>query len=279
MAGEYSQDLSTQVFIGQCRITSLGLWHGGAASYGLRRRLIDEFGVPKAQLEYGQRKSLQTDRVVLKPGPAFEVSTVRQVFKSFVIGRKSVTEIAKELNAKQIRTIRGNLWRKANKLTKFSPTKFTLGISYSIEPLISSSKSPLLILLRCGYGKTRHWRPIYCTRNICKSTKTHRKASTADVGSETLARLSALSRKRGHLSNDIIIAAKAVPIRVPISNASARSRQPIASSDLGRKLATAGRKLRPELSISSTDRLRASYRTSKRWAAVPTLIKRRACSP
>jgi DNA invertase Pin-like site-specific DNA recombinase len=96
MAGEYSRELSTKVFIGQCRITSLGFWHGGPASYGLRRQLIDERGVPKAQLEYGQQKCLQTDRVVLKLGPAPEVDTVKHIFSLFVTKKKCVTQIAAE---------------------------------------------------------------------------------------------------------------------------------------------------------------------------------------
>jgi len=39
------------------------------AGYGLRRRLVDQNGNPKAILAFGEQKSLQTDRVVLEPGP------------------------------------------------------------------------------------------------------------------------------------------------------------------------------------------------------------------
>ena len=47
MAGQYSRDLSTKVFIGQCRITELGFWRGGQPGYGLRRQLIDDQGTPR----------------------------------------------------------------------------------------------------------------------------------------------------------------------------------------------------------------------------------------
>lgn len=210
MAGEYSRDLSTRVFIGQCRITSLGLWHGGAASYGLRRHLIDEFGVPKAQLEYGQRKSLQTDRVVLKPGPAFEVSTVRQVFKSFVIGRKSVTEIAKELNAKQIRTIRGNLWS-GQTIDKILTNEIYVGnivfnrTSYKLKQ--KSVVNPPEMWIR----RDKALEAIIAPEIFARAQKLIAKRRQRMSDQEALARLSALWRKRGHLSNDIIIAAKAVP--------------------------------------------------------------------
>src|ERR1043166_8455620 len=62
MAGEYSRELSNKVFIGQCRIAKLGFWRGAMAGFGLRRCLVDEHGRMKAQLEFGQRKYLQTDR-------------------------------------------------------------------------------------------------------------------------------------------------------------------------------------------------------------------------
>ena len=65
MAGEYSRELSVKVFAGQCRLVELGFRQGGPAGYGLRRQLIDEKRQPKAELRRGERKSLQTDRVVL----------------------------------------------------------------------------------------------------------------------------------------------------------------------------------------------------------------------
>ena len=69
MAGEYSRELSVKVFTGQCRLIGLGFRQGGLAGYGLRRQLIDEQRQPKGELAIGAQKSLQTDRVVLVPGP------------------------------------------------------------------------------------------------------------------------------------------------------------------------------------------------------------------
>lgn len=73
MAGEYSRELSVKVFTGQCRLIGLGFRQGGLAGYGLRRQLIDEHRQPKCELAIGAQKSLQTDRVVLVPGPNHEV--------------------------------------------------------------------------------------------------------------------------------------------------------------------------------------------------------------
>jgi hypothetical protein len=75
-AGEFSRELSVKVFAGQRRLT-LGGFHVGATSgYGLRRVLLDESGNRKPELKFGQRKSLQSERVVLIPGPPEEVRIV-----------------------------------------------------------------------------------------------------------------------------------------------------------------------------------------------------------
>src|SRR4051794_3294721 len=84
MAGEYSRELSAKVFAGQCRLIELGYRQGGPAGYGLRRRLVSLDGSVKGDLTRGEQKSLQTDRVILVPGPPEEIETVRWIYESFV---------------------------------------------------------------------------------------------------------------------------------------------------------------------------------------------------
>jgi len=110
MAGEYSRELSAKVFIGQCRLVELGYRQGGAPGFGLRRQLIDDRGEPKGELGRGEQKSLQTDRVVLVPGPPEEVDTVRAMFRLFVDQGLSEIEIAARLNADGSRTDIGRAW-------------------------------------------------------------------------------------------------------------------------------------------------------------------------
>ena len=69
MAAEYSRELSNKVFAGQCRLIKLGFRQGGIAGFGLRRMRVDQNGTPQGILARGQHKSLQTDRVILVPGP------------------------------------------------------------------------------------------------------------------------------------------------------------------------------------------------------------------
>jgi DNA invertase Pin-like site-specific DNA recombinase len=77
MAGEYSRELSAKVFRGQCRLIELGYRQGGPPGYGLRRMLVNQTGERKGVLARGERKSLQTDRVILTPGPEEELEVVR----------------------------------------------------------------------------------------------------------------------------------------------------------------------------------------------------------
>ena len=110
MAGEYSRELSVKVFTGQCRLIGLGYRQGGPAGYGLRRQLVDEQRQPKATLMRGEHKSLQTDRVVLTPGPAEEIDLVQRIYRMFVLNRRSEREIAALLNGEGQVTDLGRPW-------------------------------------------------------------------------------------------------------------------------------------------------------------------------
>ena len=110
MAAEYSRNLSEKVFAGQCRLIRLGFRQGGMAGYGLRRMRIDQKGEHLGILDRGQYKSLQTDRVILVPGPEEEVETVRWMFRQFVEGGKLEGEIASLLNEEGIVTDLGRPW-------------------------------------------------------------------------------------------------------------------------------------------------------------------------
>jgi DNA invertase Pin-like site-specific DNA recombinase len=113
MAGEYSRELSVKVFAGQRRLIELGYRQGGPAGYGLRRQLIDQNGLIKGELVRGEHKSIQTDRIVLIPGPDEEIETIRLVYEAFVSKGKSETEIAEQLNGKGALTDLGRPWTRA----------------------------------------------------------------------------------------------------------------------------------------------------------------------
>lgn len=98
MAGEYSRELSTKVFKGQCKLIEMGYRQGGPAGYGLRRMLVDIKGEEKGTLKRGEQKSLQTDRVVLVPGPDEELKHVQRVYEWFTREGLKERDIAQRLN-------------------------------------------------------------------------------------------------------------------------------------------------------------------------------------
>src|SRR5688572_4428716 len=110
MAGEYNRELSTKVFAGQGRLIEKGFRQGGPAGFGLRRTLIDEHGALKAVLQRGEHKSIQTDRVILTPGPIEEVNLIREVYRAFVHHGKTECQIAVDLNERGILTDLGRAW-------------------------------------------------------------------------------------------------------------------------------------------------------------------------
>jgi DNA invertase Pin-like site-specific DNA recombinase len=110
MAAEYSRELSVKVFAGHRRLFALGFRQGAAAPFGMRRLLVDQNGTPKCVLAPGQRKSIQTDRVILILGPPEEIRVIRWIFSAFVRQKKSIKAIARILNAKTIATGFGGPW-------------------------------------------------------------------------------------------------------------------------------------------------------------------------
>ncbi len=113
MAGEYSRELSSKVFAGQCRLIEKGFKQGGTAGFGLRRALLDESGNQKGVLKYKEHKSIQTDRVIYVAGPQEEVDIVKWMYAVFVDEGMRENEIAELLNQRGILTDLGRPWTRA----------------------------------------------------------------------------------------------------------------------------------------------------------------------
>jgi DNA invertase Pin-like site-specific DNA recombinase len=124
MAGEYSRELSVKVFTGQCRLIELGYRQGGPAGFGLRRVLIDERGTIKAELKRGEHKSLQTDRVILMPGPEEEVAWVNKMYRWLIDEDLSFREIAARLNEAGVTTDLDKSWTPSTVRTVLTNEKY-----------------------------------------------------------------------------------------------------------------------------------------------------------
>lgn len=110
MAAEYSRELSVKVFAGHRNLVQRGYRQGGAPGLGLRRQLVDEQHNVKGLLSRGEKKSIQTDRVFLVPGPEEEVATVHQIYRLFLDDCKPERVIASELNRQGSKTDLGRPW-------------------------------------------------------------------------------------------------------------------------------------------------------------------------
>lgn len=124
MAGEYSRELSSKVFQGQCRLIELGYRQGGTPGYGLRRMLVDQTGALKGVLGHGEHKSLQTDRVILTPGPEEEIQVVNWIYQQFIREGKRESEIAQALNERGHLTDLGRLWNRGTVRTVLTNEKY-----------------------------------------------------------------------------------------------------------------------------------------------------------
>lgn len=114
MAGEFSREISRKVFLGHCVSVQRGYHSGGPPGYGLQRILVDaNRGVrrPLARYEY---KSIQTDRVILKPGPDHEVALVRKMFEWYGMRGVNTANIAARLNDFGICNGAGRPWLARN---------------------------------------------------------------------------------------------------------------------------------------------------------------------
>jgi DNA invertase Pin-like site-specific DNA recombinase len=212
MAGEYSRELSTKVFVAQCRGASMGFCQGGRAGYGFRRLLLDQHGSPKDVLGDYQRKSLQTDRVVLAPGPSSEIRVIRRIFTDFVVKKKTRTQVAEGLNARGIPNALGKPWtmQTINNILKnekyighlvFNRTSFKL-------QNVHVRNAPEMWVRR-----NNAFRPIVDPKLFAKAQRRLSELAHSRKVSdkELLARLKTLWRKKGRLTCSIINGAKTVP--------------------------------------------------------------------
>ena len=123
------------ILAGQSRLVKLGFRQGGQPGYGLQRILIGPNRSPKGVLHFGERKSIQTDRIILAPGPPHEVATVQRIFRLFTQESKNAQEITDQLNQESIPYHMGRPWARSTVARMLSSEKY---IGNSVFNLTSS---------------------------------------------------------------------------------------------------------------------------------------------
>lgn len=210
MAGEYSRELSTKVFAGQCRLIEMGYRQGGPAGYGLRRVLVDQTGSIKAQLTRGEHKSLQTDRVILMPGPDDEVRNVNQMYRWFIDQGMVESEIAQRLNEMGVRTDLDRPWTRATVHEVLTNEKYIGNnvfnrISFKLKKHRVINPPEMLIKKEGAFEPIVPPEVFYTAQGIIRAR------ARRYTDEELIERLRALYQNRGFLSGLIINEAENMP--------------------------------------------------------------------
>lgn len=210
MAGEYSRELSAKVFAGQCRLIELGFRQGGPAGYGLRRVLVDQNGSIKAELTRGEHKSLQTDRVILMPGPEDEVRTVNQMYRWFIDDALVESEIAGRLNGMKVRTDLDREWTRATVHEVLTNEKYIGNniynrISFKLKKL-RVENTPDMWIKKIGAFESIVPSDVFYTAQGILRARAHRYTNE-----ELIERLRTLYQNRGFLSGLIIDETEGMP--------------------------------------------------------------------
>jgi DNA invertase Pin-like site-specific DNA recombinase len=210
MAGEYSRELSAKVFAGQRRLIELGYWQSGMAGYGLRRMRIDQNGVPQGILQSGEYKYLQTDRVILVPGPEEEVETVRWMYRQFANNGKSETEIATLLNKKSITTDQGRPWNREIVRRVLSNEKY-IGNNVYARRSFKLKQRPVKNSPDKWIRAENVFEAIVDRKVFFKAQGIFRERNRRFSDEEMLERLKRLFKRHGHLSAVIIDKSENMP--------------------------------------------------------------------
>jgi DNA invertase Pin-like site-specific DNA recombinase len=212
MAGEYSRELSVKVFIGQSRMVERGFRQGGYAGYGLRRILIDQQGQFKARLELGEQKSLQTDRVILGPGPKREIALVRKIYRWFIEEGLLERDIVARLNGGKIKSATGRLWTREMIQQVLTNEKY---VGHNVYNRVSNKlgKSIVQNHPRTWVRKDDAFEGIIAPELFAKAAEiTRARARPRNYSDNILIdSLRALYEDRGHLTRDLIDKSLATP--------------------------------------------------------------------
>jgi DNA invertase Pin-like site-specific DNA recombinase len=212
MAAEWSRERSEKVYAGSCIVARRGYRLGGRPGIGLRRELIDKSGRSRGVMLAGERKCLQTDRTILRPGPPEEVELVRSIFRQFVIDQRGETKIARRLNVARVRCPTGRLWTETIIRYMLANENYIGNLLYDRHTCrLREYKKP---------NPPEQWirtvgafEPIISPELFAKAQAmiAARKSTKGLSNEEMLKRLRILLKKKGRLSADVIRDAPGVP--------------------------------------------------------------------
>jgi DNA invertase Pin-like site-specific DNA recombinase len=211
MAGEYSRELSEKVFNGHVRLARLGFKQGGAPGFGLRRMLIGPDQHPKQILNKGERKCIASDRVILVPGPEYEVRWVQRIYAMLLEEGRSPWWIAGELNRQRVqRSDNSHPWRYGSVVSILTHPKYVGCNVYGrhtqrLGALVRSVPESQWILTPGAY------QPIISKETFDKAQAILRNRTIHQTNEALLDALRTILLREGRLSQNIIANAPEFP--------------------------------------------------------------------
>lgn len=202
-AAYHSRNLSAKVFIGQVNLIKLGYHQGGMAGYGLRRLLVDENGIAKEVLSFRKRKSIQTDRVILIPGPKNEIRIVNRIYDLFIDDNVPEFIIAERLNEQNIPAENGLSWTRGKIHQILTNEKYIGNNIYNKTSAKLKSKpikNPKHEWVRCD----KAYKPIISKKKYNKAQEIIQLRSLHLTNEELLEKLKQKLESKGKLSGFII---------------------------------------------------------------------------
>jgi hypothetical protein len=186
--------------------------------------VIDRNLAPKGLLGLGERKSLQTDRVILVPGPENEIEAVRKIYTRFVTDKQTEREIAEQLNGAGLLGEHGRQWTRATVHQVLTNPKYISANIYNPRSFkLKHKRINNPVDSTCGIWRDGAFVPIVYAavfgqaRRIIESRHQHL------TDQDLLERLRELLRKRGGLPGSLIDETEAMPSSPCYSTYSAAS--------------------------------------------------------
>jgi len=209
MAGEYSRELSAKVFAGQVRLVRLGFHMCGASGYGLRRQLVDRDRNPKGLLAPREAKSIQSDRIILVPGPPDEVNVVKEIYSRYINGW-DMARIARWINTRGLPSDTRTPWtnkRVQGILTNEKYSGTNVFNRQSAKVGCKAVYNPPERWVRCEGAFT----PIVSREVFAQAQSTRLARCKKATDAELLSKLRALWQRTGTLSSHIVEGAPDIP--------------------------------------------------------------------
>ena len=209
MAAEYSRELSERLSRAKKIMTQRGYRAGGQAGYGLRRMLVSNDGVPQRVLLHGEEKGFRNGRVILVPGPPWEVARVKEIYHLTVSEKKSAKAIARDFNRRGIKCA-GVRWNDQRILEILQNQKY---IGWSV---LGRTSSPLGQRVKAQPANkwtvnTSAYEPIIDQQTFYEAQKVLKERTRYKSNEEMLEGLRRLLQREGRLSERLINLSRDIP--------------------------------------------------------------------